>query len=160
MENCDKEISNWKVWLCITDTYLEWKTCAYCKNWHHTRRHEINSSRDRRYKNHSLWKLISTIFTQMQDRVFPLKFGTKICEDVFNSGMRCQTVLHKTGSLQTGPCRADTRPASPNCHERFELFRDITQHRLVIPYLHFGATYQSNFQRLTNQNERKDHDWG
>ena len=55
----------------------------------------------------------------MQDKVFPLKFGTKIGEDVFNSGMRCQTVLHKTRSLKTGPCRADTRPASPNCHERF-----------------------------------------
>jgi hypothetical protein len=46
------------------------------------------------------------------------------------------------------------------CHVRFALFRDITQGRVVIPYLHSGATYQSRLQRSTNQNKRKDHDWG
>jgi len=37
-----------------------------------------------------------TIFTQMQDLVFVIKRGAKICDIILNSCMKCQTALHQT----------------------------------------------------------------
>jgi hypothetical protein len=63
-----------------------------------------------------------TMFTQKQDEVFSLKFGTEICEVILNLHMKHRTGLHHTGSLETGPCGAKARPASPNHGGRYALF--------------------------------------
>jgi len=56
-------------------------------------------------------------------RFFSLQFGTQICEVILNSHMK-----HRTG-----PCRAKSRPASPN-HVKFALFWHIMRHRVLISY--------------------------
>ena len=86
---------------------------------------------------------VFTVFTQMQDAVFPLNLALK-CGVVLNLCMKCQTGLCWTRWLWKG---AKTRPASPNHHVRSALFWDITQHRVVIPYRCFGTTYWSRVQR-------------
>ena len=80
---------------------------------------------------------------------FFLKFCTSICEVVLNSHIK----------HWTRPCRAKPRPASPHCHVRSAILWDIIQHWVVIPYRHFGTTYQSHFQGSRNPNEQTQHDW-
>jgi hypothetical protein len=71
------------------------------------------------------------------------------------------TELCQTGSLSlsTRLCGVKLRPASPNCNMRSALLRDIMQHRVVIPYRHFGTAYQTHLQGSRNPKERTEHAW-
>ena len=90
---------------------------------------------------------------------FFLTFGAKIREVVLNLHMMCRSGPRQTQSLWTGPCRVKPRPSLPNHHVTATLFWDITQQRAVIPYQHFGSTYQPPLQRSRNANGRTEHNW-
>jgi len=66
------------------------------------------------------------VFTQMQVKVFTLKYCVEICDFILNLRRKCQT-----GLFWTGPCRAKPRHVLPNDHEWSLLFWDITQCRVV-----------------------------
>ena len=98
-----------------------------------------------------------TVFTQMQDKVSSLKFGTEICVVMLNSFLKRWTLPCWTWSLWTAPCGAKPWPASPDC-VRSALFWDITQCRVLIPHHRFGTTYHSQLQGSRNPKERTQHE--
>jgi hypothetical protein len=99
-------------------------------------------------------EFLCTIFTPIQDEDFSLKSGAQMCEIILNLQMKCWTAPHQTRSYWTGPCIAKPWPASPNHHVKSPIFRNITQHRVVIPYQCFRTTYWSHLQGSRNPNEQ------
>lgn len=63
---------------------------------------------------------LNTIFTQMQDEAFSLKFGILICEVILNLCMKRQM-----RSLWTGQCGGKPRPASSNHSIDWQFVTDI-----------------------------------
>jgi len=75
--------------------------------------------------------------------------------------MKHRTELCQAGSLSlsTRLCGVKPRPASPNHNVRSALLWDIMQHRVVIPYRHFGTAYQTHLQGSRNPKERTEYSW-
>jgi hypothetical protein len=107
------------------------------------------------HKKHPYEFILCTLFTLARWGLL-LKFGAEMCEVVLNLHMKCQTRQQQTASLWAGPFEANQRSALPN-HMSSVRFWDI-QHRVVIPYRHFGITCRSQLQGSKNSKERIEHD--
>ena len=92
--------------------------------------------------------VVNTTFTWMQDEVFSS-----------NLALTCQVIFNYCMKHWTGPCGVKLRIASPNCHVRSALLWNVMQHRLVIPCLHFGTTYQYHLQGQRYSKEKRQQVW-
>jgi hypothetical protein len=95
---------------------------------------------------HNITKPAITVFTQKQEEVLFLKFGTQIHGVILNMCMTHWTAQCQTGLLWTRSCRAKPWPASTNHCVRSPFFWDTLQRWMVIPYKHFSTTYWSQLQ--------------
>jgi hypothetical protein len=66
-------------------------------------------------------------------------------------------VHHKFGyKMQTLLCEAKPRLASLNHDGRYLFYWDITQHRVVFPYQHFGTNCQSQLLDSGNPKDKEN----
>lgn len=76
-----------------------------------------------------------------------------------NLALTSQVVFNSRMKHWTGPHGVKLRPAPPYRHVRSVLLSHVTQHRLVIPCLHFATTYQYHLQGPRYSKERRQQVW-
>lgn len=151
--------------LVICDWLVFWVRChmastlfyTYSQSGYWSKDHSEN--RNRPYK----WRLT----TKCNQLLYLLECKMRVLPEIWCLNMwgrlkfidECQSGPYQTGSLQTGPCRPKPRPALPNHPIRSALLWDIQQHRVVLPYWHFGTTSGPHLQRSRNAQERTEHGW-